>query len=69
MKLNGDSNAAIWNAYPKSNVDLWDQNVVNGEFIIAYVVSPGLDYKLQDLLPKVIEVFSHSFLMFVSVVI
>ena len=54
MKLNGDSNAAIWNAYPKSNVDLWDQNVVNGEFIIAYVVSPGLDYKLQDMLPKVI---------------
>ena len=53
MKLNGDSNAAIWKAYPDSKVDLWDQNVVNGEFVIAYELSPGLDHKLQDMLPKV----------------
>ena len=54
MKISGDLNGAIWKAYPKSNVDLWDQNVVNGEYIIAYVLNPGLDYKLQDMLPKVI---------------
>ena len=53
MRLNGDSNAAIWNAYPDSEVDLWDQNVVNGEYVIAYELSPGLDRKLQNMLPKV----------------
>ena len=53
MKLNGDSNKAIWKAYPDSKVDLWDQNVVNGEFVIAYQISQGLDHKLQDMLPKV----------------
>ena len=53
MEINGDSNAAFWKAYPKSNVDLWDQNVVNGEFVIAYELSPGLDHKLQNMLPEV----------------
>ena len=53
MKINDASNATIWNAYPDSEVDLWDQNVVNGEYVIAYELSPGLDRKLQNMLPKV----------------
>ena len=53
MKISGDSNTAAWNAYPDSEVDLWDQNLVNGEYVIAYEINPGLDSKLQNLLPKV----------------
>ena len=53
MNINGYSNAAILNAFPDSRVDLWDQNVVNGKFVIAYELNPGLDHKLQDMLPKV----------------
>ena len=53
MKLSGDSNTAMWNAYPDSEVDLWDQNVVNGEFVIAYEINLGLDHKLQNMLPEV----------------
>ena len=41
------------NAYPESGVDLWDQNVVNGEYVIAYEINPWLDHKLQSLLPQV----------------
>ena len=54
MKMSGDSNTAMWNAYPDSEVDLWDQNLVNGEFVIAYEINPGLDHKLQNMLPKVV---------------
>ena len=53
MKISSDSNAAIWKAYPDSKVDLWDQNLVNGEYVIAYELSRGLDRKLQNMLPKV----------------
>ena len=40
-------------AYPDSSVDLWDKNFVNGEYIIAYELNTGLDYTLQEMLPKV----------------
>ena len=53
MKISGDSNTAMWGAYAHSGVDLWDQNVVNGEYIIAYEINLGLDRKLQNMLPKV----------------
>ena len=55
MKISGDSNTAMWGAFPDSRpgVDLWDQNLVNGEYVIAYEINPGLDYKLQNMLPKV----------------
>ena len=53
MKISGDSNTAMWGAYPDSRVDLWDQNVVNGEYVIAYEINPGLDHKVQNMLPKV----------------
>jgi len=52
-KMSNDSNAAILKAYPDSKVDLWDQNLLNGEYVIAYEFSPGLDRKLQKMLPKV----------------
>ena len=53
MKSNNDSNAAIWRAYPDSQVDLWDQNFVNGEYIISYEFDPSLHQKLKTMLPNV----------------
>ena len=53
MKISGDSNTAMWGAYAHSGVDLWDQNVVNGKYIIAYEINHGLDRQVQNLLPKV----------------
>ena len=53
MKISGNSNTAMVNAFSNTEMDLWDQNVVNGEFVIAYVINPGLDQKLQNMLPKV----------------
>ena len=47
-----DSNATVWNAYPNPTVDLWDQNI-NNEYVIAYELNSGLDYTLQNMLPKV----------------
>ena len=40
-------------AYVDSSADLWDKNIVNGEYIIAYELNSGLDHKLQDMLPEV----------------
>ena len=53
MQISGDSNTAMWKAYPDSEVDLWNETVVNGKYVIAYEINPGLDHKLQSLLPKV----------------
>ena len=53
MKTSNDSNTDLWRAYPDSEVDLWNQNFVNGEYIIAYEFDPALHQKLKSLLPKV----------------
>ena len=53
MKTSSDQNAEFLKAYPDSKVDLWDQNIVNGEYIIAYEMNLGLDPKLKNMLPKV----------------
>ena len=53
MKPNAASNSKMLKAYARSTVDLWDQNFVNGKYIIAYELSPGLSRTIQDLLPKV----------------
>ena len=53
MNINYDSDADLWRAYTKSKIDLWDQNFINDKYIIAYEVNPGLDPKVQDMLPKV----------------
>ena len=54
LETTDDADAAIWKAYPDSTVDLWDQNIVNGKYIIAYEMNPGLDRKLKSMLPKVL---------------
>ena len=54
MNVSDDSNTALSNAaYSKSNFDLWDQNFVNGEYIIAFELSPQLHYKIRRMLPQV----------------
>ena len=53
MKTSSGSNAALWNAFPVSGVDLWDQNLVNGEYIIAFEMNAGLGQSLRNLLPEV----------------
>ena len=61
MKTRNDLNATFWRAYPDSRVDLWDQNFVNGEYIIAYEFNPSLHQKLKSMLPKVCLRFRPSF--------
>ena len=53
LKVSTDPNTAKWNAFPDSKVDLWDQNLVNDEYIIAFELNPGLGQSLQNLLPEV----------------
>ena len=53
MKTNDELNSTLWRSYPDSKVDLWDQNVVRGEYVIAYEISPGLDPKIKSMLPEV----------------
>ena len=57
-KKNG-SNSTVWNAYADSTAYLWDQNVIN-EYVIAYELNSGLDYTLQDMLPKVHFDLKHN---------
>ena len=42
----------LWRAYTNSK-HLWDQNIVNGEYIFAYEFDPYLHQKLKSMLPKV----------------
>ena len=54
MITSDDPNAAIMNqAFPDSTVQLWDQNFVNGEYIIAFELGPQLHYKIRRMLPLV----------------
>ena len=41
-------------AYPSPNAYLWDQNFVNGQYVIAYAFDYGLDQNVKSMLPKVI---------------
>ena len=54
MKTSDDSNAALWRAYPDTKVDFWDENFVDGEYIIAYEMGPDLHPDLKGMLPKVL---------------
>ena len=49
------------NAYPDTTVDLWDENFVNGQYVIAYQMNAGLDLQLIDMLPKVSPCFKSYF--------
>ena len=54
MITSDDPNAALMShAFPDSTVQLWDQNIVSGEYIIAYEFNPELHNKLKTMLPKV----------------
>ena len=47
-------NAAFQNrAFTKSTVQLWNQNPVDGKYVIAYEMDTGLHGKLKTMLPKV----------------
>ena len=41
-------------AYPSPNAYLWDQNFVNGQYVIAYAFDYGLNQNVKSMLPKVI---------------
>ena len=48
-----DSNSAIMRGYPAPEAELWDENFVNGEYVIAYEFSAWLHPDVQSMLPKV----------------
>ena len=53
MHISSDSNTAIWKAFANSTADLWDQNLVDGKYIIAFELNLGLGQSLLNLLPEV----------------
>ena len=53
MEISSGSNTASWKAYPDSTINLWDQNLVKGEYVVAFELNPGLGQSLQKLLPEV----------------
>ena len=54
MITSNDSNLGLMNrAFPDSTVQLWNQNPVDGKYVIAYELDPGLYHKLKTMLPKV----------------
>ena len=52
MNTSNNFNAELWRAYSNTE-NLWDQNLINGEYVIAYAFNSSLDQKLIDMLPKV----------------
>ena len=64
VNISSDVHANFSNAFPTTTSNLWNQNIVNGKYIIAYKLNRGLDYKLQSMLPKVsflnISIFVYS---------
>ena len=52
LNTSNNFNSELWKAYSNTE-NLWNQNIVNGEYIIAYQFSSSLDQKLIDMLPKV----------------
>ena len=42
------------NCYSTSLTDLWHDNFVNGEYVIAYEFNSNLDSKIKHMLPKVL---------------
>jgi len=57
MKLSNDSNAAIWEGYSGSRIDLWDKNFIDGKYVIAYKFNASLHPKIKSMLPKVNLIF------------
>ena len=53
MITSDDSNQRLNRAFQDSTVQLWNENLVNGKYVIAYELDPGLDDEFKTLLPKV----------------
>ena len=53
MNISDSSNPDHFRAYPDSTVDLWDENIVNGKYVIAYTLTSDLDNKIKNMLPTV----------------
>ena len=53
MNISNDVDAIFSKAFSDSTIDLWDQNIVNGQYVIAYKLDPGLDSLIKTTLPKV----------------
>ena len=51
MKTSDGSSAPLFRAYQPTK--LWDQNIVNREYVISYELDYSLDQDLQNMLPKV----------------
>ena len=71
MITSDDSNLGPGNHGPKPNgafidstIQLWNQNPVNGKYVIAYELDPGLDEKLKTKLPKVCYILYVTVRMF-----
>ena len=57
MKTSDDSSAPLFRAYQSTEAKLWDENIVNGEYIIAYELDYSLHQDLKNVLPKVYFIF------------
>ena len=57
ININSDVDAGDVDAYSDSAIDLWNKNIVNGQYVIAYELNSGLDRVLQKMLPKVSFIF------------
>ena len=57
ININSDVDAGDVDAYSDSAIDLWNKNIVNGQYVIAYELNSGLDRVLQNMLPKVSFIF------------
>ena len=61
MNISYDADAIFSKAFPTSTSNLWDQNIVNGKYVIAYKLDSGLDHKIKSMLPKVSLIFELLF--------
>ena len=57
MKISDDSSAPLFRAYQSTEAKLWDQNIVNSEYVISYELDYSLHQALQNMLPKVYLLF------------
>ena len=57
MKTSDDSSTPLFRAYQSTETKLWDQNIVNGEYVIDYELDFSLHPDLQNMLPKVYFIY------------
>ena len=52
LETNGNFNGSASLAFTNSSLDIWNQNVVNGKYIVSYEIYDGLDDLLKSMIPK-----------------